>query len=269
MKENIDIIIFGGQSNMQGQSERLSNTDIVENALEYHYLEDALVPLRNPVGENIKTDKTAGYAHVKGGDGKKWLREHVTGWSAAGNTNLVPEFCKAYIGVTGTNVAAVHAAKGSTQITDWIPGTVGFELVVEKTKAAIQKLQPLYCIQRIFFVWLQGESDAYFRVDKQTYMGHMLALNAGLKENLSIDAFGVIRVGRFAGDDRDQEIIDAQEAVCESNNDFIMLTRIASELNKTPQYMNPEAAGHYSAEGLELLGKTAGEALGRAKLLRQ
>jgi len=26
--------------------------------------------------------------------------------------------------------------------------------------------------------------------------------------------------------------------------------------------MNPEVSGHYSAEGLELLGKTAGEALG-------
>jgi len=264
--KNIDVIIFGGQSNMQGQSERLSSTDVVVNALEYRYLEDTLVPLRNPVGENIKTDKTAGYAHVKGGDGKKWLREHVTGWSAGGNTNLVPEFCKEYIRVTGNKVAAVHVAKGSTQIAEWLPGTVGFELIVEKTKAAIQKLQPEYRVDRIFFVWLQGESDAIFRVDKNTYMTHMLTLNAGLKEALGIHKFGIIRVGRFAGDERDQQIIDAQEAVCENSEDFIMLTRIATELNKKPQYMNPEVSGHYSAEGLELLGKTAGEALGKARL---
>ena len=261
----MDIIIFGGQSNMQGQSQRLTNTDVVENAFEYRYLEDALVPLRNPVGENIKTDMTAGYAHVKGGDGQKWLREHVTGWSASGNTNLVPEFCKAYIRVTGKKVAAVHAAKGSTQISDWLPGTVGFDLLVEKTKAAIRKLQPDHQIQRIFFVWLQGESDAIFRVDKQTYMTHMLALNAGLKESIGIDAFGVIRVERFTGDDRDQQIIDAQETVCEQNQDFVMLTRIASEMHQTPQYMNPYVPGHFSAEGLELLGRTAGEALGEAR----
>ena len=264
--KKIDVIVFGGQSNMQGQTERLTNTDVVENALEYRYLTDTLVPLCNPVGENIKKDKTAGYAHVKGGDGKKWLQEHVTGWSAGGNTNMVPEFCKAYIRLTGTNVAAVHVAKGSTQITDWIPGTVGFELIAEKTKLAMQKLQPEYQVDRIYFVWLQGESDAIFRVDKQTYIEHMLSLNSGLKEELGIHKFGVIRVGRFAGDDRDQEIIDAQEAVCENSDDFTMLTRIATELNKMPQYMNPEVSGHYSAEGQELLGKTAGEALAKARL---
>lgn len=265
MKETIDVLIFGGQSNMQGQSERLSNTDVVDEAWEYRYLEDALVPLRNPVGENIRTDKTKGIAHEKGGDGQKWLREHVTGWSASGNTNLVPEFCKAYIRVTGSKVAAVHAAKGSTQISDWLPGTVGFELLVEKTKAAIQKLQPVYRVERIFFVWLQGESDAIARVGKDAYMDFMVCLNAGLKESLGIDAFGVIRVGRFTGDDRDQQIIDAQDAVCEQNQDFIMLTRLASEMNQMPQYMNPYVPGHFSAEGLELLGKSAGETLGKAR----
>lgn len=265
MKETIDIIIFGGQSNMQGQSERLSSTDIVENAYEYRYLEDALVPLRNPVGENIRTDKTKGIAHEKGGDGQKWLREHVTGWSASGNTNLVPEFCKAYIRVTGSKVAAVHAAKGSTQISYWLPGTVGFEILVEKTKAAIQKLQPEHSVDRIFFVWLQGESDAIARVDKAAYMEQMLQLNDGLKTHLGIDAFGVIRVGRFTGDDRDQQIIDAQDAVCEQNQDFIMLTQLASEMHKMPQYMNPHVPGHFSAEGLVLLGKSAGEALGKAR----
>ncbi len=268
MKEKIDIIIFGGQSNMQGQSERLSSSDAVEDALEYRYLEDALIPLRNPVGENIRTDKTRGISHKKGGDGQKWLREHVTGMSASGNTNLVPEFCRSYIQVTGTKVAAVHAAKGSTQISYWLPGTIGYEMIVEKTKAAIQKLLPVYDIGHIFFVWLQGESDAIFRVQKDVYMESLLCLNAALKEKLGIDAFGIIRVGRFTRDERDQQIMDAQDAVCESNEDFVMLTRMASQMNDISRYMNPEVPGHFSAEGLELLGKTAGEALGKWRVMK-
>ena len=52
-KENIDIIIFSGQSNMQGQSEYFSDCLPIENVFEYKYLDDEIIPLGNPVGENI------------------------------------------------------------------------------------------------------------------------------------------------------------------------------------------------------------------------
>ena len=263
--EKIDVLIFGGQSNMQGQSERLSEHASVTDAWEYRYLEDALVPLQNPVGENIRTDRSRGIAHQKGGDGQKWLREHVTGWSAGGNTNLVPEFCRAYIRQTGAKVAAVHGAKGSTQIDYWLPGTVGYDLLTEKTRAAFRKLQPRYQIDRIYFVWLQGESDAIARIDRDTYMESMRCLQSSLQKDLGIHSFGVIRVGRFAGDQRDQQIIDAQDAICREEG-FVMLTQLAADMGQQPKYMNPDVKGHYSAEGLELLGRTAGEALGNFKM---
>ena len=38
---------------MQGQSERLSENDVVNDAYEYKWLTDELLPLQNPVGENI------------------------------------------------------------------------------------------------------------------------------------------------------------------------------------------------------------------------
>ena len=38
---------------MQGQSERLSENDVVNDAYEYKWLTDELLPLKNPVGENI------------------------------------------------------------------------------------------------------------------------------------------------------------------------------------------------------------------------
>ena len=264
MKPNMDILIFGGQSNMQGQSERLSECETVEHAFEYRLLEDRLIPLRNPVGENIKYERCGGYPFEAGADLRVWLQEHVTGSSCFGNTNLVPEFCRAYIRETQTKVAAVHIAKGSTQIADWLPGTDGYAILKEKSLAAVQRVQREYKIGHVFFIWLQGESDAIAGNSRYDYKDKMRLLKDALKTDVGIQRFGVIRVGRFMNDDRDLEIMEAQDAVCREDNDFLMLTRLASELGGQPAYMNPHYGGHYNASGLELLGKAAGSVLGAA-----
>ena len=49
----MDILIFGGQSNMQGQTEGLpENNAPVQGALEYRVKTDELIPLQHPVGED-------------------------------------------------------------------------------------------------------------------------------------------------------------------------------------------------------------------------
>ena len=88
----MDIIIFGGQSNMQGQTEKLTSVSIIENAYEYKYLNDTIVPLKNPVGEDIRIDNTAGEPVKEKTNLSEWLKEHKTGSACYGNTNLVPEF---------------------------------------------------------------------------------------------------------------------------------------------------------------------------------
>ena len=122
----MDILIFSGQSNMQGQSEALTDTEPVCGAYEYQWLSDQLVPLCNPVGENITYDKTAGEAVTKETNIYGWLAAHVTGAACYGNTNLVPKFCENYRKVTGSEILAVHIAKGSTEIKEWLPGTPGY-----------------------------------------------------------------------------------------------------------------------------------------------
>ena len=54
-----------------------------------------------------------------------------------------------------------------------------------------------------------------------------------------------------------------QGEICSENPFFLMLTRIATTLNQDPMMMNPYVKGHYSALGLETLGKSAGETLGK------
>ena len=70
---------------MQGQSEVLSECEIVENALEYRLLTDTLVPLSNPVGEDIRTDGTAGVSYVQGQIHlKDWLNYSAKGLELLG-----------------------------------------------------------------------------------------------------------------------------------------------------------------------------------------
>jgi len=256
-----DIIIFGGQSNMQGQTECLSESEVVENAFEYKWMADLLTPLKNPVGETVTVNKTPGFGPYLNMPAHPWLENHVLGAACYGYTNMVPSFCRAYIKEKNRTVIAVHAAKGSTKISYWLPGTIGFECIKEKALAAIEKAKEEFEIGNIFFAWLQGESDACASVKKDEYKEMLLSLWEGLKE-IGVQKFGIVRVGRFAGDERDDEIINAQEEICEEQNDFIMLTRETERISLLPEYMNPDVAGHYSAKGQEHLGTLAGKNLG-------
>lgn len=260
---NLDVVIFAGQSNMQGEAERLSECDTVRNAYEYKWLTNKIVPLQNPVGENVRYDGTAGYGLSSSEDIPNWLKDHVLGASCFGYTNLVPAFCRAYVDQCENSVLAVHAAKGSTVIADWLPGTDGYCALTQKAAAAIKKAKREHTVQRVYVVWLQGESDAINGNSKLYYKEKLMQLAAELEKYLGIDKFALIRVGCFTGDRRDWEIISAQDEVCAENENVIMLTELATELNEREEFMNSNVHGHYSARGLEVLGSAAGGALGK------
>lgn len=246
---------------MQGQSECLSENNIVNDAYEYKWLTNELLPLKNPVGENITYSMGKGDDVTRETDIPTWLREHALGAACYGNTNMVPSFCRTYTENTQRQVVAVHTAKGSTKISEWLPGSPIYHALIRKARGAIEKIKP----ERVFFVWLQGESDAIASVTKDDYKTALHLLCDALKADLGIDLFGIIRVGRFTNDDRDTEIISAQDEICREDDNFVMLTDIATELNQKNEYMNPHVKGHYSAKGLELLGSEAAETLCKIK----
>ena len=126
-------------------------------------------------------------------------------------------------------------------------------------------------------MWLQGESDMPAKTDAETYMRQVTTIKNALKKDLGLARFGIIRVGRFSSlaprsdvplEDRvraDEAIMAAQDALCERDGDFLMLTRLADDLiTGDGEYVNPNATGHFSALGLETLGQAASRALGVA-----
>lgn len=241
----MDLLLFSGQSNMQGQTESLPINSPIPGTQEYRFLTNELVPLAHPVGEDI--------------DGLL-LAAHE------GHGSLVPAFCRAYVRETGHNVTAVHIARGATAIREWLPDHPSgrYALAIQKAQAAIRTVPD---VERIYFLWLQGESDAIENTDSETYMARIRAFRQLLSRDLHIDSFAFLRVGKFVNDERDLVIIRAQESLCQEPG-FTMLTRITGQLTQDPAMLNPDAPGHYNNAGMERLGEAAGQNLANLRLGR-
>ncbi len=255
----MDVIIFGGQSNMQGQTEGLPETNAcVEVAVEYRFGLDNAIPLCHPVGEDLGADKMLAASHEGGG-------------------SLVPAFCKAYIQSTGRQVMAIHAARGSTTIAEWQKGTPRFHLAARKIFAGLKKAEELGGVDRIFYVWLQGESDAIISTTEEEYFESLIRYKNSLKKEFGIEKFGIIKVGYFFSVSQwhaqvstyekklacDEAIMRAQERAVEVDPDFVMLTRICGEFSRDESHINPKASGHYNNATMDIIGDVAGKALAK------
>ncbi len=264
----VDVIIFGGQSNMQGQTEARPSDRPVTDAYEYLTISDSLEPLAHPVGESVGYD-AAHFSHV------------LLAQSYKKRGNLVPDFCRSYLRTQKRlspdeehRAAAIHTALGSTVIADWLKGTARYDALVEKARRGIEKARTLGAIGKIRFVWLQGESDALAHTATAEYLDRLYALKNALKEDLGIDAFGIIRVGYFcclapwrsseeyeARRACDDAVMKAQELAVKRDGDFVMLTRITASLSLDKRWINPEAAGHFNNAAMKRIGSRAGARL--------
>ena len=239
---------------MQGQSEGLPQFNpIIENAFEYRYLTDEIVPLKHPVGEDI--DGLLLGAHNSGG-------------------SLVPYFCDTYAKNSGKKVLAIHVAKGATTISEWQKGGKRFDLVVDKIKKGIEKAQKTEKIEKIFYVFLQGESDSIFKTEKEEYIRLLTKFKNDIKSEINIDKFCLIRVGRFVSiveydyghtkDEKlfyDKNVISAQDEAVKRDSDFVILTDILEEMSLDNSNINPQAEGHFNNSALEKIGRISANAL--------
>lgn len=258
----MDVLIFCGQSNMQGQTEGLPSVNpIVSNALEYRFLTDSLVELRHPVGEDITVESELMLAAAYNGCG-----------------TLVPSFCEEYVKACGKRVIAIHAAKGATRVSQWLPDTERYKCLSEKITAGIRLASKLEPVEKIFFVWLQGESDAIEGISFEDYSARLLQLKNALKRDIGIDAFGIIEVGYFASEiswsdkpldvrlQGDEAIMRAQESIVRQDGDFVLLTDICKQLSRCKEYINSDAEGHYNNKAMELVGRAAASGLAKIRM---
>ena len=256
----MDLIVFSGQSNMQGQTEGLPQDNApINGAWEYVYREDVLRPVQHPVGETFEENGQSLLLGAHNGGG-----------------SLVPAFCREYTRVSGREVIAVHAARGATTIAQWYPETFRYQVLVKKVLAAKDKVTERQKVDKICFVWLQGESDAIEGTSENEYYNYFIALKNALKKDLKVECFGLIKVGYFASQapwydvgtmqervEKDEIIMRAQERIVQENSDCIMLTRVCVEMSKNTEYINPFESGHYNNKAMKRIGEEAAQELYR------
>ena len=238
----MDLIIFGGQSNMEGQTSAVpEDLRPVPGAMEYKLKSHAYAPLQHPVGEDF---------------------EPLLGGACYGLGNMVPDFVDVYRKYRKTLVGVVHAAQGATNIDQWSHDGPIYQKAKEKIDDCL-KYYPPEPIEHRYYVWLQGESDAIRELPEDVYLEKLIAYKNSLKKDFGIEKFGIIRVGYFCYDTpwKDEAIMRAQDRACEIDSDFLMLTRITAKLSYDKRYLNPQASGHFDNAGLAVIAAEAARTL--------
>ena len=133
----MDVIIFGGQSNMQGGSYVLpKNNEPVFGAVEYKWNEKCVEPLCHPVGEDFSTYILA---------------------AAKGGGSLIPDFCKIYIKESGREIFAIPAACGNTTVGQWLYGTQRYHYAKQKIRDGISYARSMGTVDHITRISLIDE----------------------------------------------------------------------------------------------------------------
>jgi hypothetical protein len=236
----VDLIMFMGQSNMSGTGESELAPDVIGGAgYEFRAISDPdqLYNLAEPFGVN--ENKTDG---VDDEDLK-------TG-------SLVSSFVNSYYSGTGVPVVAVSASAGGSTLHSWrVDGELLPDAVNRYNAAKNWLVDNGYTIRHSYMVWLQGESDGNKQTTKEDYITSIKDSVGVMQEN-GIEKCFIIRIGiRTKEPGMYDTIIEAQTELCRDNEDFILISTKAVEL-ETLGLMRDEV--HYTQGGLNLIGEEAG-----------
>jgi hypothetical protein len=133
-------------------------------------------------------------------------------------------------------------------------------------------------IERVYLVWLQGESDALNQLSDEKYIARLVYFKNVMKSNFEIDKFCLIRVGYSAKTATwakqppeekmrwDETIMSAQDKIVGLDSDFVMLTEICKEISSDISNFNASDIGHYNNASLDRIGTEAGRALATVRL---
>ena len=251
-KQQYDIFIFAGQSNMAGRgvvSSKFPDKAPAVNlnaGLEFRAISDPtrLYKIQEPFG--LKENNPNGIYEP----GKK------TG-------SLVSSFANAYFYTSSKSMIAISASKGGSSILEWLPGTPFYADLTTRLKSCVQYLKTYHLnYQHIYLVWCQGETDGDHKMPKDTYMSHFNTLIQSLMEK-GIEHCFLIQIGHFNPNCSNppsflpdySEIIAAQKELATTNPN---VTMVSTRFEKMLQNNMMKDAYHYYQTAYNMVGLDAG-----------
>ena len=249
VKQEVDLIVFAGQSNMCGSGGNAAQAPKPKagTAYEFDITTDSYrtILMKEPFGE---------------GTNRKNGLESTGIYSTKGT--LVSAFCINYYKQTKTPVVGVSCAWGGSSTNTWLNRGL-----VTKTQKSV-KVAKKYLkkqkvkVRHIYMVWYQGESDAMQWVSEKTYISRMKKIYKKMK-TVGVERVFVIRIGHdMTSPEKDYTIMKAQEKLCSSNKNFILVSKKAAKYrNSYPRYYSDTI--HLNQKALNQVGYEAGKAAGK------
>lgn len=251
INESVDLAVFAGQSNMSGRGTAADSVVCDVNAgFEYKSVSrpNTLLPIQEPFGLNEDVD------------GK--LTDINTDGSTKRTGSMVSAFVNEYYKNTGNQLVAVSASKGGTSTAEWKENLIS-DAVTRLDNAKKFLTDNGIKINKTFIVWCQGETDGDNNVSAEEYTQNTINLWNEFKNHGAEHMF-IIQTGHYnyikypsGGESHDAKykvIRDAQQTLCESNDDFTLAASLEPYLSEMKdQY-------HYNQSAYNAAGTAAGAA---------
>lgn len=236
----VDLVMFMGQSNMSGTGDSEKAPVVIDGAgYEFRAISDPtqLYPIEEPFGQYENNEEGVDDKDLKTG-------------------SLVSSFVNSYYSGSGVPVVAVSASAGGSTLHSWREnGNLLPDAVNRYNMAKKWLLDNGYVIRHSYMVWLQGESDGNKQTAKEDYISSMKDIFSIMKDS-GVEKCFLIRIGiRTEEPGMYDTIIEAQTELCRDNEDFILVSTKAVELEHLG-LMRDEV--HYTQGGLNLIGEEAG-----------
>lgn len=237
-ENEVDIILFAGQSNMCGRAT----------------LEDCTTPkdiiMQTPIEKGFSFNNGAN-------DTPTAIVEPISANNSTGY-GLIPSFINSYYETTGRRVCSAYMSQGGVMLNKFLPYTINengeqvntpttyYNSMVKNIEDAKEKLiKNGFRVGHIFLAWCQGEADAVYygssnsyanvveqgltEDDAKTdyYVDTFSKLLTSLKADANVEKAFIIRIGNKRSQDTLlQPIINAQSKLCKTNKDCVLVSTV-------------------------------------------
>lgn len=249
VNEQVDLILFAGQSNMCGSGGNASQapTPKFGTAYEFDITTDSnrTILMKEPFGEG--TNRANGL--------------NSTGRYSTNGT-LVSAFCINYYKQTKVPVVGVSCAWGGSSTNTWLNRGLVTQTQKNLKLAKKQLKKNKVKIRHIYMVWYQGESDAAQGVSADTYISRMKKIYKRMKK-IGVEKIFMIRIGHDLGaPDMNYTIMGAQSKLCKTNKNFVLVSKKAANyINSYHSYYSDSI--HLNQKALNAVGYEAGKTAGK------
>ena len=246
VRSTVDIIVFCGQSNMTGVGNAAEAPVLTQGAgYAFNYVTNRknFPVLKEPFGYGQDDSFFTNADYCKG--------------------SMVTAFANAYYKQTNTPIIAVPASCVGTGSVSWVD--TRYKGVIKRVNTAVKLAKKKgLIVGHVYMVWMQGENDAFADMKASMHKKNLTNMVSKIMSKTPVEKCMIIGIANYAKDadiaKNFKRIQKAQKSLCNSNENFIMISTKATTLSESSFR---EDGIHILQDGLNKIGTEAGRKAGK------